>query len=152
VYGNTIDTLSQYTSVPKNFHVLGFTSNFFSNALEVIVLIVTLYLILSVLYHLHTNPWMTRYQFKIKIAFSVVHNLLSFYVEGTFFILVISFWLNLIYIDFQNPINVFGFFFGAATIIALYYFFYYQMCLLELSSKILANRHMSNMLVICHWY
>ncbi|KAL4452947.1 hypothetical protein ABPG74_002512 [Tetrahymena malaccensis] len=156
VYDQPISQQPEVDAIPQNFRRLGFSSNFFSNCLEIIVLIIIMITITFVLYllYLHTQDKLSKlFQYKTYItkAFNLSHNVISYYIEATIFFLIIGFWLNLIYVQ-NYGVNIFGLVFSFGVIIFLGYFFTYQACLIQLQTDMVANRHMSNFLLICYWY
>ncbi|EAR98315.2 transmembrane protein, putative (macronuclear) [Tetrahymena thermophila SB210] len=156
VYNKAISSQSEDNAIPQNFRRLGFSSNFFNNCLEIIILIIIMITITFILYLLysHTQDKLSKlFQYKSYItkAFNFSHNVISYYIEATIFFLIIGFWLNAIYVQ-NNGVNIFGLIFSIAVVIFLGYFFTYQACLIQLKTDMVANRHMSNFLLICFWY
>ncbi|KAL4470956.1 hypothetical protein ABPG72_013543 [Tetrahymena utriculariae] len=156
VYNKPISQQYEDNAIPENFRRLGFSSNFFSNCLEIIVLIIIMIIITFILYLLYAHNQdklskLFEYKSYITKAFNFSHNVISYYIEATIFFLVIGFWLNLIYVQ-NNGVNIFALVFSIAVIIFLGYFFTYQACLIQLKTDMVANRHMSNFLLICFWY
>lgn len=103
VYDHHISEPEEDAAVPENFRRLGFTSNYFSNCLEIVVLL-TIYILITFFFYMlftYSRNRLSRmilYKPYFKSSFNIFHNMISYYVEATLFFLIIGFWLNIIYV------------------------------------------------------